>query len=886
MPMILKVVVSSERALQTEWVETPERIDKSQHVLQQEFFKHFSESPALGLLYLGFCDKNVPLSESLAFWRSFCGVFAEELRLTPDIETLRYRVELPLDSEHLGRIVDGAPPMTGAEYIGSALLEGLWSGLLQAFRSQIKTYHGSVEEFLAALSPDIHLVGRVYFHLVENKRGDNPFAFLATYSTSLGTRGQSRHMSLRHALQEHGADSNKLLELLATVRLAAADSTFISGMLESGDLFHPISLTAKEAHTFLTEIPLYEKSGILCRIPDWWKGAALPLRVRISAGGRQPSHVGLDALIDFKSALLLEGEEISEADAQDLLSAAEGLAFIKNKWVAVDHEKLRQALEAYRKSRRLIESGAFTLKDAMRLELDPGKVLHDSVVGEVIEVTNGDWLASVVLKLRNPAALDAAKPGDGFLAHLRHYQQIGVNWLWLHHSLGFGGCLADDMGLGKTVQVLALLHLMKKQGIHGQSLLVIPASLIGNWQDEIARFAPSLMISIAHPIAKATKGNGPDADSSGQSDLVITTYSLVQRYAWLKEREWNYVILDEAQAIKNPSARQTRAIKELRCRNRLIMTGTPVENSLSDLWSLFDFLNPGLLGTSSEFSEFLKKLRQRTDGYAWLRKLVSPYILRRMKTDKSVISDLPEKIEMKTYTSLTKKQVLLYDEMVKQLRAAIEDAEGIRRKGIILSFLMKSKQLCNHPDQYLGTGGFDAADSGKFQRLAEICETIRDKREKALIFTQFKEMTGPIAAHLETVFGRKGLVLHGAIPVGKRKEIIETFQSADTYLPFMVLSLKAGGVGLNLTSANHVVHFDRWWNPAVENQATDRAFRIGQRKNVVVHKFLTSGTVEEKIDMMIEDKIRLAGEVVAASGEALITEMDNDRLMKLFSLAL
>jgi len=693
-------------------------------------------------------------------------------------------------------------------------------------------------------------------------------------------------MSLRHALQEHGADSNKLLELLATVRLAAADSTFISGMLESGDLFHPISLTAKEAHTFLTEIPLYEKSGILCRIPDWWKGAALPLRVRISAGGRQPSHVGLDALIDFKSALLLEGEEISEADAQDLLSAAEGLAFIKNKWVAVDHEKLRQALEAYRKSRRLIESGAFTLKDAMRLELDPGKVLHDSVVGEVIEVTNGDWLASVVLKLRNPAALDAAKPGDGFLAHLRHYQQIGVNWLWLHHSLGFGGCLADDMGLGKTVQVLALLHLMKKQGIHGQSLLVIPASLIGNWQDEIARFAPSLMISIAHPIAKATKGNGPDADSSGQSDLVITTYSLVQRYAWLKEREWNYVILDEAQAIKNPSARQTRAIKELRCRNRLIMTGTPVENSLSDLWSLFDFLNPGLLGTSSEFSEFLKKLRQRTDGYAWLRKLVSPYILRRMKTDKSVISDLPEKIEMKTYTSLTKKQVLLYDEMVKQLRAAIEDAEGIRRKGIILSFLMKSKQLCNHPDQYLGTGGFDAADSGKFQRLAEICETIRDKREKALIFTQFKEMTGPIAAHLETVFGRKGLVLHGAIPVGKRKEIIETFQSADTYLPFMVLSLKAGGVGLNLTSANHVVHFDRWWNPAVENQATDRAFRIGQRKNVVVHKFLTSGTVEEKIDMMIEDKIRLAGEVVAASGEALITEMDNDRLMKLFSLAL
>jgi len=315
------------------------------------------------------------------------------------------------------------------------------------------------------------------------------------------------------------------------------------------------------------------------------------------------------------------------------------------------------------------------------------------------------------------------------------------------------------------------------------------------------------------------------------------------------------------------------------------MTGTPIENRLTDLWSLFDFLNPGLLGNPREFKQFSKSLKDDNSGYSRLRKLISPYILRRLKTDKSVISDLPEKVEMKTYAPLSKKQVFLYKNIVEEIKQIIAETEGIQRKGLILSSLMKFKQICNHPDQYLGTGGFEEKESGKFLRLREICETIYDKREKVLIFTQFKEITEPLCDFLENIFKRKGLILHGSVAVSKRKKIIEQFQS-QSYIPFMVLSLKAGGVGLNLTEANHVIHFDRWWNPAVENQATDRVFRIGQKKNVIVHKFLTKGTVEERIDMMLEEKSRLSQDVIAGTSGGWITEMKDNEIVDLFKLTL
>jgi SNF2 family DNA or RNA helicase len=376
-----------------------------------------------------------------------------------------------------------------------------------------------------------------------------------------------------------------------------------------------------------------------------------------------------------------------------------------------------------------------------------------------------------------------------------------------------------------------------------------------------------------------------EAHELDELDLVITTYSMVQKYEWLHAYDWKYVILDEAQAIKNPNTKQTKAVKRLRSVNRIVMTGTPVENRLSDLWSLFDFINPGLLGSSKEFSKLSRDLSQDPEGYGRLRKVISPYILRRLKTDKTVISDLPDKVEMKTWSALSRKQAVFYQKLVDDLRVTIESTEGIQRKGLILSSLMKFKQLCNHPDQYLGTGAYEEGDSGKFSRLREICETIHEKRERVLVFTQFREITGPLSEFLTGIFGKQGIVLHGGTPVGKRKDLVARFQDED-YMPYMVLSLKAGGVGLNLTAANHVIHFDRWWNPAVENQATDRAFRIGQKKNVIVHKFITKGTVEEKIDEMIEGKLKLSNDIIQSGSEAWITEMSNEQLMDMFTLTI
>jgi non-specific serine/threonine protein kinase len=361
---------------------------------------------------------------------------------------------------------------------------------------------------------------------------------------------------------------------------------------------------------------------------------------------------------------------------------------------------------------------------------------------------------------------------------------------------------------------------------------------------------------------------------------------MVPRVERLLDVTWDLLILDEAQAIKNHGNKQTTAVKKLSAKSRIAMTGTPVENRLSDLWSVFDFLNKGLLGSQKEYASFTKNLKDTTAGYEKLRNAVSPFILRRLKTDKTIISDLPDKAEIKQYTTLTKKQIVLYNQLVEELGRVMEDPDvsGIHRKGIILGSIMKFKQICNHPDQYLGNTEYASKYSGKFEALSEICETVRDKRERVLVFTQFKEMTEPIANFLKIVFEREGLILHGGTPVKMRGSLVERFNSTE-YVPFFVLSLKAGGIGLNLTGANHVVHFDRWWNPAVENQATDRAFRIGQQKNVCVHKFVTTGTIEEKIDIIIESKQKLASDVIAAtSGENWITEMSNQELFALFRL--
>lgn len=887
----LIVVVMPNGSLQLEWADSQETINKSTRLLQDEIYKRFASDRDSWLLFLGFCDKEVTLSPSLDYWRHFTGLFAKKLSQTPELEIMRHKLKVPIDAHEMKQHFDCAPLMTGSEYLNMELLQAVWSNLNNTFTRKIKVYEGTAEDFIRAYSPNVHLVGRVFFHLVENKSDDYPFAFLATYSTRLGKQGKSKHLPLKHALQEYENDSEKLLELLATVHLAANKSPFIADLLETGELFHPLAWTSKEAFSFLKEISIYEESGILCRIPNWWKSGTSSVRLNISVGDSEPSFVGMDAILNFNARLFLGDTRLSEEEARRLLNESEGLAYIKNKWVAIDPEKLKQTLEAYEKAKKMMEEDGLSLSDALRLQLKPEKLLDVHAKNMDHSVSNGKWLESVIKKMLNPDLITSVKPGKAFKAKLRDYQQKGLSWLYFLHSLQFGACLADDMGLGKTVQVLAFLNSkksnLKKPGKPKKaSLLIIPASLISNWANEIKRFSPGIKFFIAHPAANSTKYvKAKDRKSLDAFDLVITTYALAQKYEWLQSYSWAYIILDEAQAIKNPGTKQARAIKNLTSRSRIIMTGTPIENRLSDLWSLFDFLNPGLLGNAKEFKQFSKKLRHDPSGYSRLRKLISPYILRRLKTDKSVISDLPDKVEMKTYAPLSKKQILLYRNLVDDIRDTISTTEGIKRKGIILASLMKFKQLCNHPDQYLGTGGYEEKESGKFTRLREICETIYEKREKVLVFTQFKEITEPLCEFLEGIFRRKGLILHGSVAVGKRKKIIEQFQS-DSYIPFMVLSLKAGGVGLNLTEANHVIHFDRWWNPAVENQATDRAFRIGQKKNVIVHKFLTKGTVEERIDMMLEEKSRLSRDVIASTGEAWITEMKDDELMDIFKLAL
>jgi len=885
----LSTAILPDGSLVLEWRDLDEAMSKDQQILQDEVIQRFQDPGHGWLLFLGFSDPAIRLSESLTFWRRVSRAFADRLVKTEDLEGLRQKATVTLTLAQAEVFLETAPFMPGAAYLTSEVLQGIWTQLNTTFQMQIKAHIGTVATFVQTLSAKVHLVGRVFFHLVESKKEAYPFAFMATYSTGLNTQGDSRHLPLKHALSEFGAQSRKLLDLLSTVHRAAKESPFISDILASGEIFHPLALNANEAYGILKEVTLYEAAGILCRIPNWWKNRTASVHLNLNIGDKPPTSLGLNALLDCQADLRLGEDAITEEDIRRILAESEGLAFLKGKWVEVDRERLAETLKAYEQAQTLMHAGQLTLREAMRLQLG-GQQMTSADAHADTEVSHGQWLQGVTDKLSHPEQIDRVSLPTDFGAQLRPYQQAGLNWLCFLNTLQLGSCLADDMGLGKTIQMLAMLSVIKlpkktkKKSV--PSLLVLPASLLGNWSDEIQRFAPSLRFVVAHasgPLDRKTLQAGPIFKDI---DLVITTYALCQKYAWLQSQTWNLVILDEAQAIKNPGTKQTRAVKKLKARNRIVLTGTPIENRLSDLWSLFDFLNPGLLGTASEFSKFAKALKDNPTGYARLKKVIGPYILRRLKTDKTVIEDLPDKVEMKTYAELSKKQVVLYRQLVDQLKETLEeDTKDIQRKGLVLASLMKFKQLCNHPDQYLGQGSFAEDHSGKFQRLRGLCETIHEKREKVLVFTQFREIIDPLHAFLAPLFGSDGLILHGGTPVKKRRDIVRQFQTNPT-IPFMVLSLKAGGVGLNLTAANHVIHFDRWWNPAVENQATDRAYRIGQHKNVVVHKFVTQGTLEEKIDKLLEDKAELSRKIVPTAQEQWITEMNNQELLELFTLSL
>ncbi|WP_345155700.1 DEAD/DEAH box helicase [Micromonospora maritima] len=642
-----------------------------------------------------------------------------------------------------------------------------------------------------------------------------------------------------------------------------------------------MDLDAEGAHRFLREgAPVLHAAGFGVLLPSWWRRSSSRLGARLRARSRSaPGAVattagglGLDALVDYRWELALGDQPLTAEELASLADLKSPLVRLRGRWVELDPQRLEAGLKLLR------SSGELTVADLLRTGLS-----GDDQAGElpVLDVV-ADGALGELLAGEAERRLTPADPPPGFAGTLRPYQRRGLAWLAFLQSLGLGGILADDMGLGKTVQLLALLAGDPPEA--GPTLLVCPMSLVGNWQREAATFAPRLRVHVHHGAERA-RGEGFAAAVDG-ADLVLTTYSVAARDAFeLAGVDWHRVVVDEAQAIKNAATRQAEAVRSLPARHRVAVTGTPVENRLADLWSIMQFANPGLLGPAATFRKrFAEPIERHGDAEVAerLRRITGPFVLRRLKTDPTIITDLPEKLEMEVLCNLTAEQAALYRAVVDDMMAKIESSDGIERRGLVLATMTRLKQVCNHPAQLLHDGSALAGRSGKLERLDEIVDEVLAAGEKALLFTQYAEFGGMLRGHLSARTGREVLLLHGGVGKAERDAMVTRFQSPDGP-PLFVLSLKAGGTGLTLTAANHVVHVDRWWNPAVEDQATDRAFRIGQSRRVQVRKFVCAGTVEEKVAAMIADKRSLARSVVG-SGEQWVTELSTATLRELFTL--
>ena len=631
---------------------------------------------------------------------------------------------------------------------------------------------------------------------------------------------------------------------------------------------------------------LLEQAGFGVLLPAWWTRKGTKARIQARAQVKsQPLPGGgvmtLASILEFDWQLAIGDELLTEQELAMLAKLQSPLVRLRGQWVQLNAEEIAAALEFWRKR----EPGQATARELALMAL--GAQTHTprglSVSG--VQVAGG-WLQDLLAQLEGGQTYAELPPPDGLQATLRPYQKRGASWLSFLRQWGFGACLADDMGLGKTITALTLFQREREAGEKRPVLLIAPMSVVGNWEREAARFTPELPVLVHHGLAR--KKGKEFTKAAEQSGLVVSSYALLHRDAELLQKvPWAGVVLDEAQNIKNPVTKQAQAARGLAADYKIALTGTPVENNVNDLWSLMEFLNPGLLGTQAAFRRnyFLPIQVQQDEAAAQsLQRLTGPFILRRLKTDKSIIADLPDKLEMKVFCTLTKEQASLYEAEVQRGLDGIAGAEGIERKGLVLSVLMRLKQICNHPAQFLGDNSAVAGRSGKLARLSEMLEEIFAVGEKALVFTQFAGMGRLLQSHLQDTYGREVLFLHGGVAQKQRDRLVERFQLDDPRGPrVFLLSLKAGGTGLNLTAANHVFHFDRWWNPAVENQATDRAFRIGQKKNVQVHKYLCAGTLEEKIDAMIERKQELAQKIVG-SGEGWLTQLSTSELKEMFAL--
>jgi len=683
--------------------------------------------------------------------------------------------------------------------------------------------------------------------------------------------------------QQFGADFEK--QFLLNLGYAARIYPIIWRGLET-DNPTGLSLSIEEAFTFLKESAwILEDAGYKVIIPAWWTPEGrqrAKIRLKASPKKAGATTVGkgyfqLENIIQYQYELAIGGQVITPQEWQQLVNTKTPLVKFRGQWIELDQAKMQQMLDFWHKYQH--KQPEMTISELMQKAAE---------ANEELEVELDESLANMMANLHNPSSLEPIENPPLLQGKLREYQKRGVAWLQYLEKLGLNGCLADDMGLGKTIQVITSLVIERKgEKSVLPTLLIAPTSVVGNWSKEIEKFAPHLKVVIHHGSNRLQEVEEFKKNSL-EHDLVITSYTLARKDSQLlNQLTWHRIVIDEAQNIKNPKAAQTKAILSLEALHRLALTGTPVENRLLDLWSIFNFLNPGYLGKETQFRKsFEIPIQKENDSTRSnvLKKLVQPFILRRLKTDKQIIKDLPDKIEQKQYCNLTKEQASLYEAVVKDIMEQLEEAEGMQRKGLILSTLLKLKQICNHPRQFLQDNSeFTPERSHKLERLGEMLEEVIAEQESLLIFTQFTDIGEALQHHLKKNLHYNTFYLHGGTSQQKRDQMVSQFQDPETEPSAFILSLKAGGVGITLTKANHVFHFDRWWNPAVENQATDRAFRIGQSKNVLVHKFVTLGTLEERIDKMIEDKQKVAN-LIIGSDESWLTELDNESFKELISL--
>ena len=830
---------------------------------EKTFFDLHSHDKGEFLFELAFSGIK-DLSASVAFLKYISKEFINSVVNDPGFNLRSNPEHIFLSDQAIHNIVNNVPYATGSEYVTTSWVNQVIGLLNQTYAVSCTASDEPPRLFIAHKSNAVCIPSRIYFHLVENKQHDNfPFAFLATYTTIVNDA--IVHAPLKNALSELQHNQQELQDLIWSITEIAEKSVFIRHLLDTGDIFYPIKFTNDEAYCFLKEISLYESRGVVCRIPKWYNDQNNSIKLDIDEKKEYQIPLFNKSVINqFTPQLIYHGIPITVEEARILLSRKEGLEQLKGRWIENDHQLLTALLEEYES---LVNDGT-TLLDVIKNRSGIG--YNETKPSPVsIEFSRANFVEEFLN--RGISSVAAVPVPQSFEPILRQYQIDAYNWLYALKELGMGACLADDMGLGKTVEVLSFLERIRYEGA-SRILIIVPATLVDNWRHEVSKFAPDMDLFVL-------RGRNEPLGSDVNAYLTICTYQTSLKSEYICRVNWDVVILDEAQAIKNYYTAQTKKVKQLKASMRIALTGTPIENNIVELWSIFDFLNPGLLGTRQEFIALYLRLQSRPDGYKDIKALINPFVLRRLKTDKSIISDLPAKNEIDVTISLTKEQIVLYKRVVATMNAGIHKHHSRQEERIlVMTTLMKLKQVCNHPSQYYGDTYYDPDLSGKFTELKRICETISEKNERVLVFTQFKEIIPAIDELLEGVFCQKGFTIDGSTSMKKRDEYVQAFQSGE--VPYMVLSLKTAGVGLNLTAAQNVIHFDRWWNPAVENQATDRAYRIGQSKNVTVYRFISANTIEEVINGMLKVKQELADSIINDLDGNIISKLSTEELVK------